>query len=69
MLVAGGQLEPAVHNADREDGVRKGDDLPGGRWFTYWKSEELIDVVERGGFDVLAVAEDGFARRVRAGRR
>lgn len=68
VLRGGGWVEITMHNADKADGVRADDDMPVGRWFTYWKPDDLTPQLESAGFDEVEVASLGFAHRTR-GRR
>jgi SAM-dependent methyltransferase len=68
-LRAGGYLEVTMHNGDaptlreQPDGVRANDDVPGGRWFTYWKTAEAVAAFEETGFSVVEVEDLGYANR------
>jgi SAM-dependent methyltransferase len=68
-LRRGGYLEVTMHDGDAEtlreqpDGVRENDDVPGGRWFTYWKAAQVVDVLEAEGFSDIAVDNLGYANR------
>ena len=69
VLEGGGLLELTVHRADRDDGFREDDDMPLGRWFSYWRPEDLHDVLDAAGFvDVdIQLLESWTRARARAG--
>lgn len=69
-----GYLELTMHSADspqaagRGDGVRPDDDMPVGRWFTYWKAPDIVEALEAAAFRVVEVEDLGMANRVLAAR-
>ena len=72
-LKPGGHLELTMHRADGQfsdqgDGVRVGDDMPLGRWFTYWEVDDVIKVLEDERLLVVSVEDLGFANRFLASR-
>lgn len=66
VLAPGGHLELTMHRGDHADGVRSSDDMPLGRWFTYWKDDEIVEVLDGEGFEVVVIEDLGFANRVLA---
>ena len=68
-LRPGGQLAVTMQNGDapafqdQPEGVRPNDDMPVGRWFTYWKTEDAIATLTGAGFAVVEVENLGFANR------
>ena len=68
VLKVGGLLELTMHSGEHDDGVRVGDDMPLGRWFTYWRADDLKAELGAQGFEVLVVEDLTHANRVRARR-
>jgi len=72
-LKSGGHLELTMHRADarfsdQEDGIRVGDDMPIGRWFSYWEVGDVVQVLEDERLVMLTVEDLGFANRFLASR-
>ena len=68
VLKPGGYLELTMHRADARysdqgDGVRVDDDMPIGRWFSYWGADDVVRVLEDEGLAVAIVENLGFANR------
>ncbi len=54
--------------ADQGDGIRVGDDMPIGRWFSYWEVDDVVRVLEGERLVVVTVEDLGFANRFLASR-
>lgn len=72
-LRPGGHLELTMHSADARfsdqgDGIRVGDDMPVGRWFSYWEIGDVVQVLEHEGLVMVDVEDLGFANRFLASR-
>lgn len=71
-LRVGGLVEIAMHDGDAPDlrsapeGVRPNDDVTGGRWFTYWKADEVTAELGAAGFAAIDVESLPYANRYRA---
>ena len=72
-LRPGGHLEVTMQSAaarfsDQGDGIRVGDDMPVGRWFSYWEVGDVVQVLEGERLVVVTVEDLGFANRFLASR-
>jgi len=68
VLHPGGLLYVAMHRGDVDDGPRVDDDMPLGRWFTYWEPAELAAVLSDAGFDIIHADNTRGSQRVTAAR-
>ena len=68
VLRPGGHLEVTMHGrhgsaTQQPDGVRPNDDIPGGRWFTYWLGSDVVEVLEGERLEVVEEQDLGYANR------
>jgi len=73
VLRPGGHLELTMHSADARfsdqgDGIRVGDDMSIGRWFSYWEVGDVVQVLEDERLVMVIVEDLGFANRFLASR-
>jgi SAM-dependent methyltransferase len=68
VLQPGGHVEITMHRAAGSDGVRPDDDLPIGRWFTYWEADDVERELTDAGFTEIAHRDLGFANQFCARR-
>jgi SAM-dependent methyltransferase len=68
VLRPGGHVEITMHRSGGVDGVRADDDIPIGRWFTYWEAGDVAAELTDAGFTEIAGRDLGFANQFRARR-
>lgn len=68
VLHAGGLLELTMHGGPHPDGVRTGDDMPVGRWFSYWSADDIESALSAAGFETVTIEHFGPGNRARAKR-